>query len=126
MLWPSENDSRFGFGTARYGKGRRVEGCSRWVMGLKEDTSCNGHWVSYALNSTSETRIKNLGEVLPNSVLSLMSKHLFSVPQSPFSPMPDTPSQSSHGPLPSRSQEPGGTGLGELRHCNQSLELVFP
>lgn len=64
--------------------------------------------------------LKILGKVLPNSVPSFISKHhlgrflYFPVSQSPFSPMPDTLSQSSQGPLPSRDQEREAKGLGEL------------
>ena len=40
-------------------KGRGVEGWGNWVMGVKEGTRCNEHWVLYktdeSLTSTSET-----------------------------------------------------------------------
>ena len=36
-----------------------MEGWGNWVMGMKEDTGCNEHWVLYetdeSLASTSET-----------------------------------------------------------------------
>ena len=40
-------------------EGRRVRGWDYWVMGIKEGTLCDEHWVTYktdeSLTSTSET-----------------------------------------------------------------------
>ena len=45
----------------RVAGGEVSRGCAEWVMGIKEGTYCEGHWVLWvsdeSLNSTPETNI---------------------------------------------------------------------